>query len=208
MIDERPLRMLSNSLIMENVSHQSNSDIFDRMRAGEVLRSNNPQFSKVMEIVARTQELSVQLNASTHIDQVRERLSEIIGTPIDNSTRVFPPFYTNFGRFITLGKNVFINHACSFLDMGGITIEDDVLIGPRVNLLTENHPLDSSDRQTLLLKPVVIKRNAWIGAAATILPGVTIGENAVVAAGAVVTKDVPANTIVGGVPAKIIKTIQ
>jgi len=205
--------MLPNSAIMEkldseNVSQQDDMDIFDRMKAGEVLRSDDPQFSKVMEVVARTQQLSVQLNASTHIDQVRERLSEIIGSPIDTSTRIFPPFYTNFGRFISLGKNVFINHACSFVDMGGITIEDDVLIGPKVNLITENHPLDPSDRQTLLLKPVVIKRNAWIGAAATILPGVTIGENAVVAAGAVVAKDVPANTVVGGVPAKGIKTIQ
>ena len=92
--------------------------------------------------------------------------------------------------------------------MGGITIEDNVLIGPKVNLITENHPLDPTDRRALICKPIVIKRNAWIGAAATILPGVTIGENAVVAAGAVVSKDVPANTIVGGVPAKIIKTIN
>jgi acetyltransferase-like isoleucine patch superfamily enzyme len=182
--------------------------IFERMKAGEAVRPGDPQFSKVMEVVTRTQALSVQLNASTHIDQVRERLSDIIGSPIDNSTRIFPPFYTNFGRFINIGKNVFINHACSFLDLGGITIEDDVLIGPKVNLITENHPLDPADRQTLLLKQIVIKRNAWIGAGATILPGVTIGENAVVAAGAVVSKDVPANTVVGGIPAKIIKSIN
>jgi len=190
-----------------NVSHQNERDIFYRMKTGGVLRPNDPQFAKVMEVVSRTQELSVQLNTSTNIDQVRERLSDIIGWPIDKSTRIFPPFYTNFGKFITLGKNVFINHACSFLDMGGITIEDDVLIGPKVNLITENHPLDPSDRQALLLKPIVIKRNAWIGAAATILPGVTIGENAVVAAGAVVTTDVPSNTVAGGVPAKHIKNI-
>jgi acetyltransferase-like isoleucine patch superfamily enzyme len=204
--------MLSNAMIMEQIetkigSSQNNTDIFDRMKAGCTLRSNDPHFGKVMEFVTRTQELSVQLNNSTHIDQVRERLSEIIGSSIDNSTRIFPPFHTNFGRNITLGKNVFINHACSFLDMGGITIEDDVLIGPRVNLVTENHPLDPSDREALLLKPIVIKRNAWIGAGATILPGVTIGENAIVAAGAVVSKDVQANTIVGGVPAKFLKVI-
>ena len=160
-----------------------------------------------MELVARTQELSVQLNASTHIDQVRAILSEIVGATIDQSTRIFPPFYTNFGRFITLGKNVFINHACSFLDLGGITIEDDVLIGPKVNLITENHPLDPGDRQALLLGSITIKRNAWIGAAATILPGVTIGENAIVAAGAVVAKDVPRNTVVGGIPAKELKKL-
>jgi acetyltransferase-like isoleucine patch superfamily enzyme len=204
--------MLSNSMTIDklenqNLSNKNTSDIFDRMRAGTVLRSDDPQFSKVIEVVSRTQQLSVQLNASTDIDQVRQRLSEIIGSQIDKSTRVFPPFYTNFGQFITLGKNVFINHACSFLDLGGITIEDDVLIGPKVNLISENHPLDPSDRQSLLLKPLVIKRNAWIGAASTILPGVTIGENAVVAAGAVVAKDVPANTVVAGVPARHIKHI-
>ena len=92
--------------------------------------------------------------------------------------------------------------------MGGITVEDDVFIGPKVNLITENHPLDPGTRKALICNPIVIKRNAWIGAAATILPGVTVGENAVVAAGAVVSKDVLANTVVGGVPAKFIKTIS
>jgi acetyltransferase-like isoleucine patch superfamily enzyme len=192
--------MLSNSKDIDE------RELLSRLSAGAAIGPNTSAFTPVLEIVTRTQELSVQLNASTHIDQVRERLSEIIGSSIDKSTRIFPPFYTNFGRLITLGKNVFINHACSFLDMGGITIEDDVLIGPKVNLITENHPLDPADRQALLLKPIFIKRNAWIGAAATILPGVTIGENAVVAAGAVVSKDIPANTVVGGVPARHIKT--
>jgi acetyltransferase-like isoleucine patch superfamily enzyme len=135
-------------------------------------------------------------------------LSEIIGSPIDDSTTIFAPFYTNFGRFITIGKNVFINHACSFLDMGGITIEDNVLIGPKVNLITENHPLDPSNRTSLVATAIVVKRNAWIGAAATILPGVTIGENAVVAAGALVSKDVAPNTVVAGVPAKMVKVIE
>jgi acetyltransferase-like isoleucine patch superfamily enzyme len=148
------------------------------------------------------------LNASTTIDEMRERLSEIIGSTIDKSTTIFIPFHTNFGKHIAIGKNVFINHACSFLDMGGITIEDDVQIGPHVNLVTENHPVDPTKRKYLDLKPVMIKRNVWIGAGATILPGVTVGENSIVAAGAVVNKDIPANTIVGGVPARVIRTIQ
>jgi len=161
-----------------------------------------------MEVVARTIRLCSEMNASaTDVNQVRTKLSEIIGTEIDESTAIFPPFYTNFGKFISLGKNVFINHACSFLDLGGITIEDDVMIGPRVNLTSENHPLDPTDRKTVILQAIVIKRNAWIGAGATILPGVTIGENAIVAAGAVVNKDVPANTIVAGVPAKVLKAL-
>jgi acetyltransferase-like isoleucine patch superfamily enzyme len=181
--------------------------IFERMKAGDPIRLDDPEYYKIQEVINRTIQLSAGLNTSTSTDQVREKLSEIIGYEIDKSTTVFAPFYTNFGRFTRIGKNVFINHACSFLDMGGITIEDDVLIGPRVNLVTENHPLDPSDRRALICQPILIKRNAWIGVGATILPGVTIGENAVVAAGAVVAKDVPANTVVGGVPAKLIKEI-
>ncbi|HEV8283881.1 MAG TPA: DapH/DapD/GlmU-related protein [Chitinophagaceae bacterium] len=192
----------------QSISNPNDRDIFDRMKAGEPIRLDDPEYYKVQEVVNRTIELSAQLNTSKNIDRIKERLSEIIGAVLDKSTAVFAPFYTNFGRFIQIGKNVFINHACSFLDMGGITIEDHVLIGPRVNLVTENHPLNPADRRALICKPILIKRNAWIGAAATILPGVTIGENAVVAAGAVVSKDVPANTVVGGIPAKIIKSMK
>lgn len=186
----------------------NNRDIFERMRAGEPLKKDDNEYGKFMEAVTQTIRLCSEMNASaTDVNQVRTKLSEIIGTEIDESTAIFPPFYTNFGKFISLGKNVFINHACSFLDLGGITIEDDVMIGPRVNLTSENHPLDPTDRKTVILQRIVIKRNVWIGAGATILPGVTIGENAIVAAGAVVNKDVPPNTIVGGVPAKILKVL-
>jgi acetyltransferase-like isoleucine patch superfamily enzyme len=189
-----------------NVTEQTN--IFNRLRSGELVRLTDPEFTKVNEVVRRTMQLSADLNSATDKDQARQILSEITGIEIDASTTVFIPFYTNFGRFTSIGKNVFINHACSFLDLGGITIEDDVLIGPRVNLVTENHPADPAERRSLITKPIVIKRNAWIGANATILPGVTIGENAIIAAGAVVSKDVPANTIVGGIPAKFIKSIN
>lgn len=180
-------------------------DIFQKLLAGGIVRSD--EMGEVWEVVFRAQRLSPALNASTTIEEMRTRLSEIIDKPIDKSTTVFIPFYTNFGKHITIGKNVFINHACSFLDLGGITIEDDVLIGPRVNLTTENHPVDPSKRKFLDLKSITIKRGAWVGAGATILPGVTVGINSIVAAGAVVTKDVPDNTIVGGVPAKILKAI-
>lgn len=187
---------------------QDNRDIFDRMRAGELFRLDDPQYYKVNEVVTRTLRLSAALNTATDVEQVRAQLSDIIGQTIDDSTTIFAPFHTNFGRFIQLGKNVFINHGCSFLDMGGITIEDRVLIGPKVCLITENHPLDPSDRRSLIAKPIVVRENAWIGAGAIILPGVTIGKNAVVAAGAVVFKDVPDNTVVGGVPARILKDIS
>ena len=181
-------------------------DIFQRMLAGGIIR--NDEMGEAWEVVFRAQRLSPALNASTTIDEMRERLSEIIESQIDKSTTIFVPFYTNFGKHIKLGKNVFINHACTFLDLGGITIEDDVQIGPKVNLITENHPVDPSKRKHLDLKSILIKRNAWIGAGATILPGVTIGENSIVAAGAVVNKDVPDNSIVGGIPAKFIKAIE
>ncbi len=188
------------------MEHRKN--ILERLRNGEMVRLNDPEYGIVGEVVERTIRLSAQLNATTNIADVRDILSEIIGTAIDESTTIFAPFYTNFGKFITIGKNVFINHACSFLDMGGITIEDGALIGPRVNLVTENHPFDPAERSAMLTKPITIRKKAWVGAGATILPGVTVGENAIVAAGAVVSRDVPDNTIVGGVPAKFIRSIE
>ncbi|MFN8354019.1 MAG: sugar O-acetyltransferase [Spirosomataceae bacterium] len=183
-------------------------NILERMLAGGIIPNDDPQLSDMWAIVNRTLQLIPTLNNSTDVQQVRERLSEIIGKQIHASTTIFTPFHTNFGLHIQLGKNVFINHGCSFLDLGGITIEDEVLIGPQVCIVTENHPVDPTKRKSLDLKSVTIQRNAWIGANATILPGMTIGENSIVAAGAVVTRDVPPNTIVGGVPAKEIKKIE
>lgn len=183
-------------------------DIFERLQSGEAVPFNDPQYPKILDMAARTMKLSAELNTSADIDHIRQLLIEITGAPIDESTTVLVPFHINLGIFTRIGKNVFINHDCSFLDIGGITIEDEVLIGPKASIITESHPLNPDERKALLVKPVVIKRNAWIGAGATILPGVTVGENAVVAAGAVVSSDVPDNTVVAGVPAKIIKTIS
>lgn len=185
-----------------------NTDIFDRMLKGGFIDSDDPQMPGLWETVAKTIALSAQLNASLTIDEIRERLSDITGNQIDKSTTIFIPFYTNFGKHIKIGKNVFINHACSLLDLGGITIEDNVLIGPRVNLITENHPINPGQRKSLIVNSITIKKNAWIGAGATVLPGVTIGENSIIAAGAVVTKDVADNTIAGGVPAKFIRAVD
>ena len=189
-------------------SEKMNPDIFERLQSGEPIRLNDPEYHKINEVVHRTLKLSKKMNNADELETIRYYLGEIIGAKIDETTTIFTPFYTNFGKFISLGKNVFINHACSFLDMGGIVIEDDVLIGPKVNIITENHPSNPGDRKALITKSVTIKRNVWIGAGAIILPGVTIGENSIVAAGAVVSKDVPANTIVGGIPAKFIKSIE
>ncbi|MBF0575096.1 sugar O-acetyltransferase [Dysgonomonas sp. GY617] len=184
-------------------------DIFERMREGELIRLDDPDYPKVYAAIMRAFKITGELNSSYHTpDETRVVLSELIGEKIDESTTVMLPFYTDFGQFTRLGKNVFVNFGCGFMDRGGITIEDNVLIGPRVNLITENHSENPQLRQNVYSKPIVIKRYAWIGAGATILPGVTVGENAIVAAGAVVSKDVPPNTIVGGVPAKVIREIE
>ncbi len=189
-------------------SNQNNRDIFERLRNGETIPSNDSQAYKMREASYATKKLLVQMNNSSDPAEIRSLLSQITGTEIDESTAVFTPLYINYGKHTKIGKNVFINFDCIFLDLGGITIEDNVLIAPKVSLLSEGHPLLPENRQSLVPGAIRIKKNAWIGANATILPGVTVGENAVVAAGAVVSKDVPDNTIAGGVPAKVIKTIQ
>lgn len=137
-------------------------DIFERMLASENIPMNDPEYPKLFEAVSRTIKLSAALNTSTNTDQIRIQLSEIIGSQIDETTTVFIPFHTNYGKHTKIGKNVFINHGCSFLDLGGITIEDEVMIGPRVNLVTEDHPTNPATRKTLILKPIIIKRNACV----------------------------------------------
>ncbi|MBA4851429.1 sugar O-acetyltransferase [Emticicia sp. BO119] len=182
--------------------------IFERMLAGGIITYDDPEYYKITEVVNTTMQWSVELNNATERNQIRKCLEKIIDKKVDESTTVFVPFHTNFGRFIHIGRNAFINKNCTFLDLGGITIDDDVLIGPNVQLITENHPVKPSERKALELKSIHIQKNVWIGAGAIILPGVTVGENSVVAAGAVVSKDVPANTIAGGVPARILKNIE
>lgn len=140
-------------------------------------------------------------------DEVRELLSELFGYEVPSSLRVFPPFYTDYGKNINIGEEVFINACCHFQDHGGVTIGDGCQIGHNVVFATLNHELEPEKRKTTRPAPIVLGKNVWIGSNATILQGVTIGDNAVVAAGAVVTKDVPPNTVVGGVPAKFIKII-
>ena len=183
------------------------TDIFNRLRKGETIPPNDPQAFKMREASYATKKLLVQMNNATDPAEIRDLLSQITASEIDESVAVFSPLYINYGKNTRIRKNVFINFDCVFLDLGGITIEDNVLLAPKVSLLSEGHPISPEERHSLIPKPIHIKRNAWIGANATILQGVTIGENSVVAAGSVVSKDVPDNTIVGGTPAKFIKTI-
>lgn len=140
-------------------------------------------------------------------DEVRKLLSELFGYKVPASLRVFPPFYTDYGKNIKVGEGVFINACCHFQDHGGVTIGDGCQIGHNVVFATLNHELAPERRKITRPDPIVLGKNVWVGSNATVLPGVTIGDNAVIAAGAVVTKDVAPDTIVGGVPAKVIKRI-
>ncbi len=152
--------------------------------------------------------LQFELNGHYHTpEEIRDLFSQITGRDVDESFRMFPPFYTDFGRNIYVGKNVFINSCCQFQDQGGIYIGDGCLIGHSVVMATLNHDFAPERRQYLHHAPIHLGQGVWVGAHATITAGVTIGDNAVIAAGAVVTKDVPANVVVGGVPARLIKTI-
>ena len=189
-----------------STASSSQKDIFERLLAGEAILPNDPQLGRLREEAFAVKALLNQMNNSSNPEEITQIVSIILDTKVQDVT-VFTPLYINYGKHISIGKNVFINFDCTFLALGGITIEDDVLIGPKVSFITESHPLDPEQRKGLIGKPIHIKKNAWIGANATILPGVTIGENAIVAAGAVVSKDVPDNTIVGGIPAKFIKNV-
>lgn len=184
------------------------SDIFDRLKKGEIIPADDSQAYRLREASYTTKRLLVQMNNSSDPAEIRRLLGKITNAEIDESTAVFTPLYINYGKHTKIGKNVFINFDCVFLDLGGITIDDNVLIAPKVSLLSEGHPVSPEQRHSLMVGHIHIKKNAWIGANATILPGVTIGENAIVASGAVVSKDVPDNTIVGGIPAKVIKRIK
>ena len=157
----------------------------------------------------RAMRLTAELNCAYHTpEEVRRRFFELIDQPLDETFCLFPPFYTDFGRNIHVGNHVFINGGCHFQDQGGISIGAGALIGHQVVLATLNHHEDPARRQELRGAPIVIGKNVWIGAHATVLAGVTIGDGAIVAAGAVVTRDVPPNTVVGGVPARVLRPIR
>ena len=159
--------------------------------------------------IQHTMRLAAEMNTGYHTEaEVRDYMRQITGSEIDETLRIFTPFHINYGKKTTFGRDCFVNFGCTFLALGGITIEDDVFIGPHCVLATEYHPENPETRHSLLTKPIVVKRNAWLGANVTVLAGVTIGENAIVAAGSVVTKDEPDNMVVAGSPARVIREIK
>jgi len=170
-----------------------------------------PEAAAMTANVRRAMAITAALNRLTldDADQVRALFSELIGKVVDDGFTLIPPFYTTGGPDIRVGRNVFVNQNCTFYDLGGLDIGDDVMIGPNVSLITSGHPLEPSRRRAAVTaRPIVIERNVWIAAGAIVIGGVTVGENSVVAAGSVVTKDVPPNTLVGGNPARVIRLIE
>lgn len=177
------------------------------VKTGKALASD--EIHELMDRMSNeARKITFRLNSAYHDpDQTRALLSELFGYGVPETLRVFPPFYTDFGRNIHIGENVFINACCHFQDHGGVYIGDGCQIGHNVVFATLNHGIAPQDRQNTYPAPIVLGRNVWVGSNSTILQGVTIGDNSIIAAGAVVTRDVPGNTIAGGVPAKAIRKI-
>lgn len=183
--------------------------LLTHMATERILYPNTEAHKTMNAISGQARQLCARLNTGVYDDgEIRQQMSQIIGQELDESFSLFLPFTTDFGKNIKVGKNVFINSGCRFQDQGGITLGDQVLLGHNVVLATINHDYDPEKRGTMHLAPIVLNKKTWIGSNSTILPGVTVGENSIVAAGSVVTKDVASNTIVGGNPAKFISKLE
>lgn len=183
-------------------------DFISIMESGEVIPAGTPIHAKMHELSQEAIRITMELNNAYHThEEIVGLMTELTGRQVHESFGLFPPFYTDCGKNIRLGKRVFINSGCKFQDQGGITIGDDVLIGHNCVIATLNHVMDPDRRADMTAAPVKIGNKVWVGANVTILQGVTIGDGAIIAAGAVVTKDVPPLTMAGGVPARVIKTI-
>lgn len=185
-----------------------NERYFGTAYAGEPISADDPEFETLTNALEEARHITAELNLTYHSPEEVRQIVRKLGVDIDDTATIRPPFYADFGKSLHIGARAFINQLCCFMSRGNITIEEDVKIGPRVNLITLNHGTDPAERRIITSQPIHIKRNAWLGAAVTVMPGVTIGENSIVGAGAVVTHDVPDNVIVAGVPARFIKNIS
>ena len=181
----------------------------EHLNSGKTVQGGSEAHQFMHGVSQEALRITAEMNSGYHEpEELRVLFSRLIGQPVDESFGLFPPFYTDCGKNIHIGKHVFINMGCKFQDQGGIYIGDGALIGHNVVLATLNPAKSPKDRSSMIPAPIRIGKNVWIGSNATILAGVTIGDGAIVAAGAVVARDVPENTIVGGVPAKIIRHLR
>lgn len=184
-------------------------EFLDYMKKGKKVTAGSAEHQYMSMLAQEAMRVTTELNNTYHTpEEIRELFEELTGRPVDESFRIFPPFYTDCGKNLTVGKDVFFNAGCKVQDQGGVFIGDGTLIGHNVVLATLNHSMDQWHRGDMTPAPIHIGKRVWIGANVTVLPGVTIGDGAVIAAGAVVSRDVPENTVAGGVPAKVIKTIK
>ena len=178
------------------------------MTRDRFMRIHSPEFTAMSERVVVTLNLMSRLNALPFDDELgrTELIEQVLGAPLPARTTIYPPFYTDHGLNLRLGERVFINQGCTFLDYAGITLGDRTMVAPHCTFLTLGHPVDPEERRHWLTgAPIEVKENVWIGARATILPGVTIGRDSVVAAGAVVAEDVPPSSLVAGPRASVIR---
>ena len=179
------------------------------LNAGRTIPGGSPLHAVMHEASQAAMRVTGELNGGYHEpERVRELLAQLTGRQVDESVTLFPPVTADFGRNIRLGQRVFINSGCRFQDQGGVTIGDDSLIGHNTVLATLDHGIHPDHRGDMDPAPIIIGRNVWIGANVTILKGVTVGDNAIVAAGSIVTKDVPADVIVVGAPARVVRSVH
>src|SRR3954469_20491204 len=175
------------------------------------IRTRSQESRDLFERVKVATRLSSQLSAYgvDEGDDVRGAFEELIGKPVGDGFILVPPFYADHGLNITVGRGVFIGHDCMFTGHAPIDLGAGVMIANKVNLVTSGHPVEPDQRRpSITAAPIAIGANVWIATAATILPGVSIGADSVVAAGAVVTRDVPPATLVAGVPARVVRDLR
>ena len=180
-----------------------------KMDSGEEIEAGSEYHLFMHALSQEALRITAEMNNAYHPpEELLALMRRLTGQPDFPAFGLFPPFYTDCGKNIHFGQNVFVNSGCRFQDQGGIWIGDNALIGHCAVLATLNHDPDPAKRANLIPARIVIGKNVWLGANVTVLPGVSVGDGAIIAAGAVVTKDVPANTVVGGVPARVIKAIE
>lgn len=183
--------------------------IFDKDLSGAVVSPQEEGYDKLFAAIMQDIQTATEMSTGWKTqEEVHAYMEKILGQPLDPSTTLLPPFYTDYGKQTKIGKNCFIQQACTFFGRCGITIGDGVLIGPKCNLITINHPEDPEERDGTYGAPIVLEDKVWLGINVTVLPGVTIGYGSIVGANSVVTKDVPPMTIVAGNPARIIRPVR